>query len=176
MRKIKHGDRFFIDGLEYKVIETNFGKCFELYPIVCSGNSDDCKYCEYKKSLDNWGCISKPFNSADELLEYLNLKEAKKMSEKAIPEHLNDLLSEEAKKGNVVNIDIEGSLVFMPLKSFIDQPLIGILYDLDLLPESIFPLTQSASDAIKKYATYQCITELKKQLEELKEKGQKEEK
>ena len=75
---------------------------------------------------------------------------------------LKELVLEETAKGNVVFTGLEEPVV-CKLEDFIDQPADGILYDLNLLPETILTLLNPGW--VNKYAASQVIRALKERSE-----------
>jgi len=59
------------------------------------------------------------------------------MSEKKEWENLEKLLIEKHKGGEVVILGLDGQLMITSLDNFVRQPSDGVLYDLNLLPETI---------------------------------------
>jgi len=78
-------------------------------------------------------------------------------------EDFKKLVLQNAKKGNVVIMTIEGPAA-VNLKKFVEQPTEGILYDLNRLPEVVLTFIDDPK-WVNDYAVSLVITELKSQLE-----------
>ena len=74
-----------------------------------------------------------------------------------------DMVLEEAKKGNVVFMGLEGPMA-ANLKKFVEQPTAGLLYDLNRLPEVVLTFIDDPK-WVNDYAVSLTITELKEQLD-----------
>ena len=85
-------------------------------------------------------------------------------------ESFRNMVLEEAQKGNVVVMTIDGAMT-MPLKRIINQPTIGLLYDLNRDSATVLTWIKDPK-WVNDYAVLQVITELKKQVEELKSQAQ----
>ena len=81
-------------------------------------------------------------------------------------ETFRDMVLEEYKKGNIVFSSIEGFKV-APLDKFLEQPIEGILYDLNRGEEVILTLIKDQK-WVNDYAVAKVIREIKKRLEEKK--------
>jgi len=77
-------------------------------------------------------------------------------------ENLDKHVSDAGRKGKIHLIDIEGNVGEMEIDNFLSQPVEGILYDLNLLPESIII---DSLDNLKRHAYYLAIERLKELLE-----------
>lgn len=82
---------------------------------------------------------------------------------------LIETMQNEFKKGNVVLLTMEGGAVTTPIKNLIDQPVDGLLYDLNRLEEVALTLLPHNVKAVNDFATAKVIRELYKQNEELKQ-------
>ena len=76
---------------------------------------------------------------------------------------LQEAILEEAEKGNVVFRTFEGYAV-SSLDEFIAQPLDGLLYDLNRLPEVVLSLIEDPK-WVNDYAVYLVIKRLKEKLD-----------
>jgi hypothetical protein len=74
-----------------------------------------------------------------------------------------DMVLEQAKQGNVVFMGIEGPIV-VKLDDFIKQPIGGLLYDLNRLPEVVLMFIDDPK-WVNDYAVYLVIKRLKELLE-----------
>jgi hypothetical protein len=77
-------------------------------------------------------------------------------------QEIKDLVLAEAAKGNVVFMTIEGPMA-MPLEEFVQQPIEGILYDLNRLPEIVITFLDDPK-WVNDYALALVITKLKADL------------
>ena len=84
-------------------------------------------------------------------------------------EELRDKILEEEKKGNIVFWAID-ELAIANLDNFITQPIEGILYDLNRLPEVVWTFIDDPK-WINDYAVYQVIKRLKEELEKERSKS-----
>ena len=80
---------------------------------------------------------------------------------------IKELIMEQQKKGNVVFATFDG-LMFAPLDKFVAQPVEGLLYDLNRLPEVVMTFLPDPK-WINDYAVYQVITYLHGRVQELEE-------
>jgi len=78
-------------------------------------------------------------------------------------EKFRDMVLSEVKKGNVVFMGIEGPMV-APIEEFLNQPAVGILYDLNRLPEVILTHIDDPK-WVNDYAVSIVITRLKAKIE-----------
>jgi len=76
---------------------------------------------------------------------------------------LQDTILEEAKKGNVVFSTLEGYAV-CNLEEFIKQPIVGLLYDLNRLPEVVLTFIEDPK-WVNDYAVYLVIKRLKEMVD-----------
>jgi len=76
---------------------------------------------------------------------------------------LQDAILEEAKKGNVVFSTVVGYTV-CNLEEFISQPIDGLLYDLNRLPEVILTFIEDPK-WVNDYAVYLVIKRLKEMVD-----------
>jgi hypothetical protein len=72
---------------------------------------------------------------------------------------LKEMILEEAKKGNVVFSTIEG-YAGSPIDDFISQPIVGLLYDLNRLPEVVLTFIDDPK-WVNDYAVHLVIKRLK---------------
>ena len=77
--------------------------------------------------------------------------------------NLDKHVSDAGHKGKIHIIDIEGNIGEMEIDNFLSQTVEGILYDLNLLPESI---RIDSWDNVKRHAYYLTIKRLKELLNE----------
>jgi hypothetical protein len=84
---------------------------------------------------------------------------------------LKNVVLDEAKKGNLVIHTIEG-FALANIDEFIKQPLDGILYDLNRLPEVVLSFIDD-SKWVNDYAVYLVIKRMKEKLGELEEKNRR---
>lgn len=77
---------------------------------------------------------------------------------------IREIVLEEYKKGNIIVSTFEG-LKVAPLAEIIKQPIAGLLYDLNRLPEVILKFIDDPK-WINDYAMMQVVKELKRQLDE----------
>ncbi len=82
-------------------------------------------------------------------------------------EAIRDQILAEEKKGNIVFWAID-ELAVANLDNFITQPIKGILYDLNRLPEVVMTFIDDPK-WINDYAVYQVIKKLKEELDNAKE-------
>lgn len=73
--------------------------------------------------------------------------------------NLDKFVFNEGRNGNIILVDIEGNLHNAGIGDFVNQPIEGILYDLDLLPEAI---EINSWDNLRRHACYMVIKYLKK--------------
>jgi len=85
-----------------------------------------------------------------------------KMSDK-VKKKLKDMVLAEAKKGNVVFMTIEGPAI-ANLDEFIKQSALGILYDLNRLPEVVLTFIEDPK-WVNDYAVSLVISKLKSEIE-----------
>ena len=90
------------------------------------------------------------------------MKEEKALTEK----ELKDLLYEKGKEGKVIIGGMERRMMVIDLDEFISQPIEGILYDLNKLPEVIMSIPKNPN-IIDDYATYLVIKRLKETITNL---------
>ena len=91
------------------------------------------------------------------------------LTEEEKKENLRNLVSQMEKEGKVVLTTIQG-YVSMDLDHMInDQPLVGLLYDLNRLPETIWTFIDDPK-WVNDYAVYLVIKRLKERVEELENK------
>ena len=83
-------------------------------------------------------------------------------------EELRDRILEEEKKGNIVFWAID-ELAIANLDEFITQPVEGILYDLNRLPEVVLTFIDDRK-WINDYAVYLVIQKLKNELDKANER------
>lgn len=76
-------------------------------------------------------------------------------------EKFQDFVLEESGKGNVVFMGVEGPMV-APLDEFIKQPIEGILYDLNRLPEVVLTFIHDPK-WVNDFAVYMVIKRLREQ-------------
>ncbi len=84
------------------------------------------------------------------------------MSEEKIPslEEIAKFIQEEENKGNIC-LTFEEYVDSYSLDEFLNQPIVGILYDLDLLPEQVLSCCKSNHRLIWEYGLYVTIKKLK---------------
>lgn len=84
------------------------------------------------------------------------------MPEEKIPtlEEITKYVQSEEKKGHIC-LAVEDYCDSYSLSEFLDQPIEGLLYDLDLLPEQVLSCCRSNRRLIWEYALYLTIKELK---------------
>lgn len=80
-------------------------------------------------------------------------------------EQIKELILEESKKGNVIISSFEG-LAKMKLSEIVDQPVEGLLYDLNRDPATILTFIKDPK-WVNDYACMQVIVYLKNKLDEL---------
>lgn len=85
-------------------------------------------------------------------------------------ESFRDLVLKEYEKGNIVVIGAEG-LQTAPLQEIIEQPISGLLYDLNRDEAVILTFIEDRK-WVNDFAVCKVIRELKRQIEELKEKDE----
>lgn len=87
-------------------------------------------------------------------------------------QELLEIITQEAKQENVCVLSLEG-LMRMPLKDFVKQPAVGILYDLNRLPEVVVTMMKTTEGIkwINDYAVALTIQELKSQLDDLEQEN-----
>jgi hypothetical protein len=79
-----------------------------------------------------------------------------------------EIVEKYASEGKVCIIGIEDTPMVVDVKEFIKQPLEGLLYDLNRLPEVIKTFAETDQKWINDYAVYMTIKELYKEVEQLK--------
>ena len=94
------------------------------------------------------------------------------MTKKSVcSEDFKKLVLQNAEKGNVVTMTLEGPAA-VNLKKFVEQPAWGILYDLNRLPEVVLTFIDDPK-WVNDFAVSMVITELKNQIEKLRSRLEK---
>ncbi len=81
-------------------------------------------------------------------------------------EAFKDMVLEEAKKGNIVIMTVEGTMT-APIEGFIKQPTLGLLYDLNRDSATILTFIKDVK-WVNDYACMLVISKLKEENEKLK--------